>query len=85
MEQTLKADGFDKAIIGIDFNYEPAKLVYSKQEMIQVLVDSLEMTLDDAIEYLEYNVFCAYVGEGAPIYIDTGSPSEVLEMLKIYG
>ena len=40
MEQTLKADGFDKAIIGIDFNYEPAKLVYSKQEMIQVLIDS---------------------------------------------
>ena len=43
------------------------------------------MTLDDAIEYLEYNVFCAYVGEGTPIYIDTGSPSEVLEMLEAYG
>lgn len=82
-DKTLKADGFDKAIIGIDFNYEPAKLIYSKQEMIQVLIDNDEMTLDEAIDYLEYNVFCAYMGEGTPIYIETGSPTEVLEMLEM--
>jgi hypothetical protein len=83
MEGTLKADGFDDAIIGVDFNYEPAKLVYSKQAMIEVLIED-GMSLDDAIEYLEYNVFCAYIGEGTPIYIDTGTPGEVLDLLEAY-
>lgn len=83
MEGTLKADGFDAAIIGIDFNYEPAKLVYSKQAMIEVLIED-GMSLDDAIDYLEYNVFFAYVGEGTPIYIDTGTPDEVLDLLDSY-
>lgn len=85
MEQTLKADGFDKAIIGIDFNYTPPKLVYDKQKMIEIMMEDEECTLDDAIDYLEYNTWCAYVGEGTPIYIDTGSPEEVLELLKNYG
>lgn len=85
MEQTLKADGFDKAIIGIDFNYTPPKLIYDKQKMIEIMMEDEECTLDDAIDYLEYNTWCAYVGEGTPIYIDTGSPEEVLELLKNYG
>lgn len=85
MEQTLKADGFDKAIIGIDFNYTPPKLVYDKQKMIEIMMEDEECTLDDAIDYLEYNTWCAYVGEGTPIYIDTGSPEEVLELLENYG
>lgn len=85
MEQTLKADGFDKAIIGIDFNYTPPKLIYDKQKMIEIMMEDEECTLDDAIDYLEYNTWCAYVGEGTPIYIDTGSPEEVLELLENYG
>ena len=29
-----------------------------------------DMTIDDAIEYLEYNTFSAYVGEYTPIFIE---------------
>jgi len=62
----LFADGFDDAIIGLDTN--SLRVVYSKQKMIECLMKDME--LDDAIEYLEFNTWGAYVGEQTPIYID---------------
>lgn len=70
----LKADGFDKAIIGVDIISE--RIVYDKQKMIEILITE-GMNIDDAIEYLEYNVFCAYVGEHTPIYVDLMDIDEI--------
>jgi hypothetical protein len=63
----LFADGFDDAIIGLDTL--SLKVVYSKQQMIQILIDE-DMTPEDAIEFLEYNTWNTYVGEQTPIYVD---------------
>lgn len=65
-EEFLRADGFDEAVIG----YEPntMKLVYDIDKMVSIL-EAQGMTNDDAWEYLEFNTFCAYVGEKTPIYI----------------
>jgi hypothetical protein len=64
----FKADGFDDAIIGL----EPlsGKVIYDIDLMVSVL---MEEGLDnvEAIEYLDYNVLNAYVGEQTPIYIQT--------------
>ena len=64
----LTADGFDKAVIG----YEPSsnRLVYDRTKMIDILVKRDKMDYDEAIEYLEYNTFGAYVGVETPIYIE---------------
>ena len=65
-EELLFADGFDSAIIGVDVVSN--RVVYSHGLMMEVLV--LEgMTEEDALEYLDYNVINAYVGERTPIYI----------------
>lgn len=61
-ERTLKADGFDSAIIGIHVESEPPRLIYSKQRMIEVLL-SEEMELDEAIEFLEYNTWSIILGQ----------------------
>ena len=66
-ESLLFADGFDDAIIGLDTL--SLKVVYSKQLMIDILVNE-DMTPEDAIEYLEYNTWNTYVGDQTPIYID---------------
>lgn len=65
-EQFLRADGFDEAVIG----YEPntMKLVYDMNKMVSLLV-AQDMDEEEAWEYLEFNTFCAYVGEKTPIYI----------------
>ena len=68
-EELIKADNFDDAVVGIEVN--TLRLVYSIDKMIVILTKDDEMTYEDAIEYLEFNVFCAYVGERTPIYIYT--------------
>jgi hypothetical protein len=65
-ETFLIADGFDDAIIGVDDNN--LKIVYDIDEVINILIrDGMEV--DDAIEYYEYNIAGAYVGENTPSFI----------------
>lgn len=62
----FKADGFDEAIIGMEPN--TGKVIYDIDIMAQVLVDE-GLSETEALEYLDYNVLNAYVGELTPIYI----------------
>ena len=39
MEYTLYADGFDAAIIGICIECIPARVVYDKQKMVEILME----------------------------------------------
>lgn len=70
-DETLKfADGFDDAIIGVHDNFTKKPIViYSKQKCIKVLMDN-GMTYEEAIEYFDFNVSGAYVGEDTPIWCD---------------
>ena len=79
---TLLADGFNDAIIGLDTSKEVFRVIYDREKMIDILVFRDDMTSEDAIEYLEYNVFGAYVGEGTPIYGYEGSYERVLEFMS---
>lgn len=63
-ESWLKADGFDEAVIG---TYENL-LVYSSKKCIEIL--SKNMSLDEAVEYFEFNVISGYVGDKTPIFIE---------------
>jgi len=67
-EEFLTADGFDGAIIGVEPN--SMRLVYDRDKMIGILMTDEEMEEIDAIEYLEYNTWNAYVGEKTPIFIE---------------
>jgi len=63
-EEFLKADGFDDAIIGLDSSSN--RLIYSYAKCIEILSES--MSVEEAVEYFEYNVVNAYVGEKTPIW-----------------
>ena len=78
MNKYLKADGFDSAIIGIESIN--SRIIYSKQKMIKIL--SQEMSVDDAVEFLEYNTWNAYVGEHTPIYCDEMTIEKLEETLE---
>jgi hypothetical protein len=67
-EEFLTADGFDSAIVGVEPN--SMRLVYNRDKMIGILIADEEMEEIDAIEYLEYNTWNAYVGEKTPIFIE---------------
>jgi|APSaa5957512535_1039671.scaffolds.fasta_scaffold188302_2 hypothetical protein len=64
--ESIIADGFDDAIIGLSWD---SKVVYDANKCIEILIGEDEITYDDAIEFLEFNTFSAYVGENTPIFI----------------
>lgn len=65
--ELLTADGFDDAILGVD-NISH-RVVYSYDKMVELLTEEENMSYEDAIEFLEYNVVNAYVGEKTPIFV----------------
>ena len=68
--QTLTADGFDEAIIGIvDIPNTPTRVAYSVKRSIDILLKQ-GMDFDEAVEYFDFNVRGAYMGEATPIWID---------------
>lgn len=63
-ETFLKADGFDEAIIGVDET--TMRLIYSVKKCIEILMR--DISEEDAIEYFNFNVKGAYMGEKTPIW-----------------
>lgn len=80
--QTMLADGFEDAIIGLDTSNEVFRVIYDREKMINILMQRDEMSMEDAIEHLEYNVWGAYVGEGTPIYGYEGGHERILELMS---
>ena len=67
-EEILKADGLDEAVIGIEL--DTMRLIYSKLKCVEVIMLTSDMSYDEAIEFLDFNVFGSYVGEHTPIWCD---------------
>ena len=81
-KNTMLADGFENAIIGLDVANDVFRVIYDRQKMIDILVHGDGMPIDDAIEYLEFNVWNTYVGEGTPIYALEGGHEFILELIN---
>ena len=64
--EALFADGLDNAILGYSSD---CRVIYSVNQIMQTLVERDGMTPDEAIEFFNFNIECAYVGEYTPIYM----------------
>ena len=70
-DETLKADGFDRAIIGTTTHQINGLELYVYA--VDVCVEILQkqgMSYEDATEFFEFNVRGAYLGKGTPIFVD---------------
>jgi len=63
-EEFLKADGFESAIIGVEENQ--MRLIYSVKICLAILMK--DMSCEEAIEYFNFNVSGAYMGDKTPIW-----------------
>jgi hypothetical protein len=70
-EGTIKLNGFDNCIVGIteEFGNGP-RILYSKEKIIEELCE--EMTIDEALEFYDYNILGGYFGEQNPIFLSIG-------------
>ena len=66
----LKADGFDKAIIGVDNSVSKSepKLIYSMKKCLEILTE--HMDYDEAVEFFDFNVMGSHVGIQTPEWKD---------------
>lgn len=69
-ENTLLMDNLDEAFIGFSRRInEPLLAVYSWEKIIETLVVRDGMSYDEAIEYADFNILGAWVGEQTPIIV----------------
>ena len=62
MNDLLKMDGFDEAIIGEVMRFGDRFLLYDHAKVIEILMR--DMSEEEAMEYWSYNQAGAWVGEG---------------------
>jgi hypothetical protein len=67
--ELLCADGFDDAILGIGQRFNAYFVVYDLAKVIETLVMRDEMDEDEAVEFYEFNIVGAWVGEGTPCFL----------------
>lgn len=67
--EALLADGLEDAYLGYVINtHHKSVAVYDATKCVEVLMRD-GMTEEEAQEYLEFNTFCAYVGENGPLFV----------------
>ena len=62
----LSEDFFDSAIVGVT---QSSQVVYDMDLMVDLFSANNDCTEEEAMEYLDFNTWCAYVGEQTPVFI----------------
>lgn len=69
-DELLFADGFDSCIIGVGVRCgKPNLVVYNRSAAIALLMKRDKMSMDEAEEFMDFNVIGAYVGERTPVWV----------------
>lgn len=67
-EDMILYDGCDDAIIGVgSVHSKPLIAVYCYNKLVDVFVKQEDMTYEEAMEYIDFNIVGAYVGETTPL------------------
>jgi len=67
-EEAMVVTGYEDAIVGFSWD---GKVAYDIDKCVDILSKNDGMTYEEAVEFLEFNTFGAYVGEKTPIFIHT--------------
>ena len=63
------ADGFDDAIVGVGNSFGGSLCaIYDTDKIVKICMKG-GMEYDEALEYFDFNIAGAYVGEQTPIFI----------------
>ncbi len=73
-EDALVADGLDECIIGVVQIFNKRLVLYDQMKVIAKLVAD-GMSEDEAVEWYEFNIIGAYMGEGTPAFATLFEPN----------
>jgi len=67
--EALQADGFEKAFVGICRRFgQPSVAMYDQELCVEILVERDGMEEEEAIEFFDFKVIGACVGENTPVF-----------------
>ena len=73
----LLADGFDAALLGIGERAgQPTIAVYDFDLCVAVLCERDNMSIDEAMDYMYYNVVGSWMGDQTQIFVLRGNSIE---------
>ena len=79
----VKADGLDDAILGVTEVTRDGQpydvVVYDTEAIVRILVHRDKMDYDDAVDWMEFNIFCAFVGPHTPLFVRPFNPDDYTE------
>jgi len=86
-ERLVKADGLEEAIIGVGSRMNmPDVLIYSYNKCVKIFMEKEGWTHEEAIEWMDYNVVGAWVGDTTPIFVhEIPSDQKIDEFLEELG
>ena len=67
-ETVLLADGLESAFLGIGRQFTHPVAIYSYKKTIKCL-KGMGMTVEDAIEYFDFNIAGSFVGDQTPVFL----------------
>lgn len=70
-QQIMLCDGLDRAFIGLTREWSGhVRAVYDYDRAVKVFMERDGMTNDEAIEFMDFNVVGAFVGEATPLWVN---------------
>lgn len=72
VEGAVFLTGLEGAIIGVvnEFGSDGGRILYSREKIIEILINRDEMSEDEAVEFYEYNILGLYAGERNAVFLD---------------
>ena len=69
-ENILLLDGFDDAIVGVSERLGQVPIaLYDRDKIIAILMERDGMAHEEALEFFDFNIIGAYVGEYTPAFV----------------
>ena len=68
-EKILLADGLESAFMGIGRQFTHPIAIYSYKKVIKILMRDHKMDREEAIEYFQFNIAGAFVGDQTPVFL----------------
>jgi hypothetical protein len=79
----LLADGFEKAFIGVAQQFNKHVACYDYEKCVRLLMKENGISEKEAVEYMDFNVTGAYVGEQTPVFLHKMSLKQCREMAEL--
>jgi len=69
------SDQFDEALVGICHRFgKPSVALYDREKVIEILAK--DMTWEEAVEWFDFNIIGAWLGDYTPVYMDSPPQDE---------